>query len=419
MHVDIPPGQRVWRRLGPWAACALCALLWAPRAVGAHPHATPPPINVKVTILDDGYKLSVVLDKQLWRTVAPVPKGGRLWDPKRFETWFASVCVVRADEEVLTFEAASMKGLLTLLDPVTLKPSPPAGIAILRCDRAGPVPKKLTIEWLNFDHILWEDEVQVPVDIRRGMQSDATVLTPEERGLAWHTKEMKKREHGPLAPVAKEAPPVPPTRVPIASLLALAVALFNVFLLRRHTPLIRGGAVLGMLAAAMLLWPVRMDVGGGPGRTKLTVEEAKELFERLHQNIYTAFEVEDEDEIYDRLSVSAKGPVLSKLYEQVYESLVLRDENGAVAHVESVETTARHVTFGDDAQGEFDVVWGWNMIGKVTHWGHSHRRKNVYEAEYTVRRHGDVWHIIEMNVLEYARVSLDPPRKATLPPGER
>ena len=47
-------------------------------------------------ILDDEYKVVVTIQKSVWRTVSPPPETGKLYDIKRFEKWFLSVCTIRA-----------------------------------------------------------------------------------------------------------------------------------------------------------------------------------------------------------------------------------------------------------------------------------------------------------------------------------
>ena len=394
----------------------VAAIAGSAGALEAHPHTVPPPLNVSINIVDDSYKVAVTIEKQLWRTVAPVPADGTLWDPQRFERWFSSVCEIRAGDEVLRLEGRSMKALLMIMNQIDGTPAPPSGIAILRQPRSGALPRTLSVHWKNFDHILWEEEIQVPAEIRRGMESEAALLTPEEPELLWHTTELMPRARPELAPVAKPTPRDPGWTLPIYSIAVLLVSLALFAFLQKLPGAMRALLFLAGAGAAVALYSVGgIQIGADPEPEPLSAADAEAIFEHLHQNIYTAFEVDDEDEIFDRLSISADGPVLDKLYAEVYQSLILRDENGAVANVESVETTSRKVTFPAGRPSHFDVVWGWNMVGKVTHWGHTHRRKNVYEAEYTVRKNGDVWHIIDMNVLEHARVNLDPEPKVQEP----
>src|SRR5262249_50058723 len=60
------------------------------------------------------------------------------------------------------------------------------------------------------------------------------------------------------------------------------------------------------------------------------------IFQALHSNIYRAFDYTREQEIYNALARSVDGPMLDTLYNQVYSSLVLYEEGGAVSRVKSV-----------------------------------------------------------------------------------
>ena len=46
----------------------------------------------------------------------------------------------------------------------------------------------------------------------------------------------------------------------------------------------------------------------------------------------------------------------------------------------------------------------WSVTGSVGHWGHIHKRKNRYEAEFTVKPVDGVWKITGMEILEETRV---------------
>ena len=52
------------------------------------------------------------------------------------------------------------------------------------------------------------------------------------------------------------------------------------------------------------------------------------------RNIYGAFDAASEDEIYDLLATSVDTALLDELYGEIYESLILRSEGGAVCRIE-------------------------------------------------------------------------------------
>ena len=100
-----------------------------------------------------------------------------------------------------------------------------------------------------------------------------------------------------------------------------AVAAFN-------TPLSRGGGVsvsLG-LAVAMVRTPHR----------ELPSEQLSAAATALHLNMYRSFDYTDRDTVYDSLALSVDGNLLDTVYEEIFASLVMRDEGGAVARVTSI-----------------------------------------------------------------------------------
>ena len=90
--------------------------------------------------------------------------------------------------------------------------------------------------------------------------------------------------------------------------------------------------------------------------------------------MYDAFSARSESEVYDILAVTVDAEILDELYAEVYESLILRDEGGAVSKVEGIDVLERDVALDADGAPAFDVDWSWRVHGLVSHWGHLHRR---------------------------------------------
>lgn len=143
-----------------------------------------------------------------------------------------------------------------------------------------------------------------------------------------------------------------------------------------------------------------------------TEEEALAIFEPLHENIYRAFAYTDESDVYDALSQSVDGRLLERLYDEVYRSLVMQEEGGAVSRVEEVRHLELDVdsvgVVGDEARAGFEVTALWQVDGVVFHWGHAHSRTNEYHARYTVHAAEEGWRIADSQVLAQRRVDADP-----------
>ena len=136
-----------------------------------------------------------------------------------------------------------------------------------------------------------------------------------------------------------------------------------------------------------------------------SVEEAGFIFESLHRNIYRAFDYTTEDDIYETLARSVRGELLDEVYGEVYESLILRDQGGAVCKIQGTRILTSEVELPEeDDATSFHVTCSWQVRGKVGHWGHTHVRVNEYRARYTVSGDGERWKISAVETLDQRRL---------------
>jgi len=152
-----------------------------------------------------------------------------------------------------------------------------------------------------------------------------------------------------------------------------------------------------------------------------TEAEALAIFQPLHANIYRAFDYTDKSDVYDALAQSVEGDLLDSLYREIFRSLIMQDQGGAVSHVQSVtpvETTVDSIGFIVPAnQPSFTVTSRWQVEGSVYHWGHSHTRLNEYKAQYMVLLTRAGWRIASSKIIEQFRVDSEPQPAADLPAG--
>jgi hypothetical protein len=170
-------------------------------------------------------------------------------------------------------------------------------------------------------------------------------------------------------------------------------------------------AVVALVVAGALLagiWAARYVAGQAPPRGAPTEEEARAIFAGLHRNIYRAFDRgRDELAIYDALALSVDGRLLDRIYNEVYEGLVLREEGGLVTEVRDVTIVRSDVLPTGDGGGgppSFRVRCTWEVLSGVLHEGHEHVRLNEYEAVYTVALVEEGWRIVDDRILSQRRV---------------
>ncbi len=257
----------------------------------------------------------------------------------------------------------------------------------------GGKPKRVSVVWDDFEGAMWQGELIVPGLAKDPPQIDLLGVRPDEPAFVWHARQ--------VAAVAKpKRSERPPVRSPLTSMALLGAALVVALACDDRRVAV---AALGCFAlAAYVARPISIEV---PSK-----ERALELFAELHQNIYRAFDARSEDEIYDLLSESVAADQLDKMYGDVFESLVLRETgSGAVAAIESVEVIARDVEFPkqETERPQFFVDWKWNVHCSVSHWGHTHRRRNEYDARYTVEHDGASWKIAAIKINDYKPIDLE------------
>jgi len=256
-------------------------------------------------------------------------------------------------------------------------------------------PRSVAIAWQYYDAV--EDgKRKLPVVIDAEGEFDFKTLTEEEPEYVWHTSAApNRRAAAGAAPAA-----LPEGRSPVLPLVlfALGIGLWGL------------GVRRGMGRGAGWLLAVPMALGvwiwsRGPGGPELPGDEqARAMFETLHGNLYAAFDARSEDEIYEQLALCVDPALLDQLYGEIYESLILREDGGALCRVEEVAAIDGEVLPSPAGGASFDVDWTWRVTGQVVHYGHEHRRTNEYHARYTVAPVRTTWRIVGVEVLSHERV---------------
>ena len=272
------------------------------------------------------------------------------------------------------------------------------------------LPRQVALVWDGFEGTEWMGERFVPILVQQDRHIEMISLLPDEPEFIWHSKQARERRWQPeqqdVLPAAK--PTIPGASIAV---LVLGAAAATIALRRRVAgPLVAGLAVLSIVGAGLL-----RDLGRvtAPWLTRVSVpapDQALTLFEALHHNVYAAFEAAGEDEIYETLARSVDAATLDELYGEVYESLILREEGGAVCSIDRIEVLEKDVDLEPVSAGEaprFDVDWAWRVYGLVAHWGHIHRRTNQYRATYTVQHDGISWKIAGVQLHEHERIEED------------
>ena len=115
-----------------------------------------------------------------------------------------------------------------------------------------------------------------------------------------------------------------------------------------------------------------------------------------NRNLFRAFDYYDESDVYDALASSADGKLLEEFYLKMRKSLEIKEQGGAVAHIDAVnllsgtlsERSANRIPLETP---DFAYHCKWTLQGTVEHWGHIHERTNTYEAIFNVENIDGCW----------------------------
>ena len=226
------------------------------------------------------------------------------------------------------------------------------------------------------------------------------ILSPDANQWIW-----KARLSGYRVPVIEQIPvekrPLPALSI---ALFAVAAGLYISARLRRNVwvakPVLVVMALLGFGLYPFVGFPVEV-----PWVTRWTpsVDRSTVILEGLLTNVYRSFDVRNENRVYDRLAMSVTGGQLARIYLQNRRSLELENRGGARANVDKVEILAiENVKRSQDKGFVADTVW--TVSGSVSHYGHTHYRRNKNHALVTFVVDGHLWKIKGIELIEEKRL---------------
>jgi hypothetical protein len=255
--------------------------------------------------------------------------------------------------------------------------------------------------------------VEVVAELDAYNQNKVVVFSAQEPEVIWHAGDTPTTP--PVSPLVVMAEP-PTIAIPLLSLCIVFVWVIGLLALRfsriQRTFRLRtlglsvvliGGAVLARDTLVVQMTAPWESAVRLPGQ-----QQAADLFASLQRNVYRAFDYKSESDIYDVLAQSVAGELLDLVYNEVYQSLILRDQGGAIARVQSVDVlSAVRESAGvlpDSGVAAFQVRGCWQVRGAVYHWGHVHARTNQYKALYTIAQCAGSWKITGVQDVEQQRI---------------
>ena len=255
----------------------------------------------------------------------------------------------------------------------------------------------ITIDWR-----LFSDTVQKVTATATDPFGGATmILSPAENIMIW-----KSPLGGYRVPVIDKIA-VEKQKLPVISmLLFFAVFAVLIFSLIQRKKVLLGRPVLwGAVALGFVLYPFVSFTVDLPfvAQWKPSPERASAILAGLLTNVYRAFDVRDENRVYDRLAMSVTGDQLTRIYLQNRQSLEFENRGGARANVAKVDILAiNKVTRSEQNGFVADTVW--TVGGSVSHFGHTHYRRNRNHALVTFVMDDDSWKIMNIELIDEKRL---------------
>jgi hypothetical protein len=159
------------------------------------------------------------------------------------------------------------------------------------------------------------------------------------------------------------------------------------------------------VVAGFLVYPFLRTSLGLPVVNSLapSKERTAVILDDLLTNVYRSFDVRNEEDVYDRLQITVTGDQLANIYLQNRRSLEFEDRGGARARVDAIDIRdINNVTSIDG--GGFIVDSRWLAAGSVSHFGHTHYRRNLYHALVTIVPVDGAWKISNVEMIEEERL---------------
>jgi hypothetical protein len=277
----------------------------------------------------------------------------------------------------------------------------------------------MSLQWGTFarDFVRLEGDAapfsDVEAILTAGPRFELVLLTREEPEYTWHAP-VTEPDHLAAVPPPPSPAALPPTLLAAAAGLVLVLAGLT---LRPQNSSLRTATSCVMAAGAITAgWAGWVRFVGAPASVRLSESETLAIFRPLHENIYRAFDFTRDTDVFDALARSIDGPLLSTLHEQVYRSLVMQEEGGAVSRVRRLELNEARV-LPDSPPDRVRVDATWIVEGVVYHWGHSHERRNEHRATFGLAPRPQGWRIVEASMTAQRRIPTPEQAAMTAPDG--
>jgi hypothetical protein len=132
-------------------------------------------------------------------------------------------------------------------------------------------------------------------------------------------------------------------------------------------------------------------------------EKTNQILHGLLLNVYRSFGYSNEEEVYNQMSKSVAGDLLTAVYLQNRNVMRIDEEDQAKVYVDRLDI--REIESLSAVEGDgFSALVRWDVYGSVNHWEHIHYRCNSYKAKLTLMPKGKYWVITNFGLIDEERI---------------
>jgi hypothetical protein len=133
--------------------------------------------------------------------------------------------------------------------------------------------------------------------------------------------------------------------------------------------------------------------------------DASRVLTRVLSDTYHAFNIADEEELYDTLAANVTGELVDDLYLDGRRRLTAGTREGTQVTVRDVSVVEVGEPFGGaSAEQGFSYDCSWAVVARVQHLQHIHHRRNLYNGVLTLQSDNGRWKISGVELVSEDRV---------------
>jgi len=133
--------------------------------------------------------------------------------------------------------------------------------------------------------------------------------------------------------------------------------------------------------------------------------EAKRVLQQVLSNTFHAFNLADENQLYDQLSQNISGDLITDIYLDSRRRLNAGVRTGGEVTVREVSVlSARQIGESSNPSDGFSYESKWAVTARVRHLQHVHHRQNIYSGVIKIKIDERSWKIAAIELLSEDRV---------------